>query len=150
MLKSLTFFTILILISSIAFPQNQHLVLYPSINKDASRIAFSYQGDIWTVSSSGGKAERLTEHEGIETYSVWSPDGGKVAFNSERFGNSDIYVVDADGGIPLRLTYHSANDQISSWSNSGKIYFTTSRNYNSVEWSPEIYAASPNGGTPER
>ncbi|MCG6915823.1 PDZ domain-containing protein [bacterium BMS3Abin03] len=150
MLKSLTFFTILILISSIAFPQNQPLLLYPSINKDGSKIAFSYQGDIWTVSSSGGKADRITEHEGIETQSVWSPDGNKIAFNSERFGNSDIYVVDADGGVPLRLTYHSTNDQISSWSDSGKIYFTTSRNYNSVEWSPEIYAASPNGGTPER
>ena len=150
MLKSLTFFTILILISSITFSQNDHLLLYPSINKDGSKMAFSYQGDIWTVSSSGGKAERLTEHEGIETSSVWSPDGDKIAFNSERFGNSDIYVVDAKGGIPLRLTYHSTGDGINSWSKSGKIYFITSRNYNSVEWSPEIYSASPNGGTPER
>jgi len=150
MLKSLTFFTILILISSNSFSQNQPLLLYPSINKDGSKIAFSYQGDIWTVSSSGGKAERLTEHEGIETHSVWSPDGNKVAFNSDRFGNSDIYVANADGGIPLRLTYNSSGDNLSSWSNRGKIYFTTSRNYNSVEWSPEIYAASPYGGTPER
>ena len=150
MLKPLAFFIVLILFSSIAFPQNQPLLLYPSINKDGSKIAFSYQGDIWTVSSSGGKADRITEHEGIETQSVWSPDGNKLAFNSERFGNSDIYVSDASGGIPLRLTYHSAGDEIAGWSNSGKIYFTTRRNYNSVEWSPEIYTVSPNGGTPER
>ena len=150
MLKPSAIFTVLILFSSIAFPQNQPLLLYPSINNNGSKIAFSYQGDIWTVSSSGGKAERITEHEGIETSSVWSPDGNKIAFNSERFGNSDIYVADASGGVPLRLTYHSAGDEVASWSNSGKIYFTTRRNYNSVEWSPEIYTASPNGGTPER
>ena len=41
MLKSLTFFTILILISSISFAQNDHLLLYPSINKDGSKIAFA-------------------------------------------------------------------------------------------------------------
>ncbi len=150
MLKPSAIFTVLILLSSIAFPQNQPLLLYPSINNNGSKIAFSYQGDIWTVSSSGGKAERITEHEGIETSSVWSPDGNKIAFNSERFGNSDIYVTDASGGVPLRLTYNSAGDDIASWSSSGKIYFTTTRNYRSVEWSPEIYSASPNGGTPER
>ncbi len=150
MLKPSAFFTALILFSSIIFPQNQPLLLYPSINNDGSKIAFSYQGDIWTVSSSGGRADRITEHEGIETYSVWNPDGSKLAFNSERFGNSDVYVVDALGGRPTRLTYHSASDEVSSWSKSGKIYFTTRRNYNSVEWSPEIYAALPEGGTPER
>ncbi len=73
MLKPLAFFTALILFSSIAFPQNQPLLLYPSINKDGSRIAFSYQGDIWTVSSSGGKADRITEHEGIETNKCVEP-----------------------------------------------------------------------------
>ena len=150
MLKLLTGIAAFILITSISFSQNNPLLLFPSINKDGSKIAFSYQGDIWTVPYSGGKAERLTDHEGIETSSIWSPDGDKVAFNSERFGNSDIYVVDAEGGIPLRLTYNSAGDEISSWSFSGKIYFTTTRNYRSVEWSPEIYAASPNGGTPAR
>ncbi len=150
MLRYLTFFASLILISNFSFPQSQPLLLYPSINNDGSRIAFSYEGDIWTVSSSGGRADRLTEHEGIETYSVWSPDGYRLAFNSERFGNSDLYMVDAFGGRPARLTYHSAGDEVSSWSKSGKIYFTTRRNYNSVEWSPEIYTALPAGGTPER
>ena len=150
MLKPLAFFTVLILFSSTAFPQNQPLLLYPSINNDGSKIAFSYQGDIWMAPSSGGRADRITEHEGIETNSVWSPDGGKLAFNSERFGNSDVYVVDASGGRPERLTYHSAGDEVSSWSKSGKIYFTTRRNYNSVEWSPEIYTALPAGGNPER
>ena len=100
MLKPFAFFTALILFSSIAFPQNKPLLLYPSINNDGSKIAFSYQGDIWTVSSSGGKAERLPNMKGLKLSSVWSPDGNKIAFNSERFGNSDIYVVDALGGIP--------------------------------------------------
>ncbi len=150
MLRYLTFFASLIFISTFSYSQGQPLLLYPSINNDGSKIAFSYQGDIWTVSSAGGRADRITEHEGIETSSAWSPDGNKITFNSERFGNADIYVVDEQGGMPLRLTYNSAGDEVSSWSKSGKIYFTTRRNYNSVEWSPEIYTALPSGGTPER
>lgn len=150
MIKPLTFLSICLFLSSIIFPQDKALLLYPSMNNDGSMMAFSFQGDIWTVPSSGGKALRLTEHEGIETNSAWSPDGKTIAFNSSRFGNSDIYSVNVNGGVPKRLTYHSANDAVSSWSKSGRIYFTTSRNYNSVEWSPEIYAASPGGGTTGR
>ncbi|MCB9502592.1 MAG: PD40 domain-containing protein [Deferribacteres bacterium] len=150
MFKPRNLIFLLSLFSTVSFSQTQPLLLHPSINKDGSKIAFSYQGDIWTVSSEGGRAERLTEHEGIETASVWSPSEDKIAFNSERFGNSDVYVVDAQGGIPVRLTYHSTGDDVRSWAKSGKIYFTTNRNYRSLEWTPEIYTASPDGGTPER
>ena len=46
----------------------------------------------------------------------WSPDGTKIAFDSNRDGNPEIYVMDADGKNPIRLTNNPARDVRPSWS----------------------------------
>ncbi|MDE6453081.1 MAG: peptidase S41 [Muribaculaceae bacterium] len=78
------------------------------ISPDGHHIAFCYKGDIWTVPATGGTAARLTSASSYEANPVWSPDGNKIAFASDRNGNMDVYVVDATGGAPQRLTYNSA------------------------------------------
>ena len=40
----------------------------------------------------------------------------KIAFTSDRDGNSDIYVMDADGSGVTRLTDNPANDSSPAWS----------------------------------
>ena len=35
---------------------------------------------------------------------VWSRDGTKIAFTSERDGNAEIYIMNADGTQQTRLT----------------------------------------------
>ncbi len=55
--------------------QNNLLLRQPAINKDGSLVAFSFQGDIWTVPATGGKASRLTIHDAYESNPVFSPDG---------------------------------------------------------------------------
>jgi len=78
------------------------------ISPDGHEIAFCYKGDIWTVPASGGTATRITSGTAYEANPVWSPDGSKIAFASDRNGNMDIFIVDAIGGAPMRLTYNSA------------------------------------------
>ena len=78
------------------------------ISPDGKQIAFSYKGDIFKVPFSGGEAVRLTSGAAYESKPVWSPDGRKIAFSSDRNGGKDVYIMDADGGAPLRLTYNSA------------------------------------------
>ena len=95
--------------------QNEPLLRFPALNADGSQLAFSYQGDIWTVPASGGVARRLTIHESYERFPQWSPDGEKLVFQGNRYGNDDIFVIDAQGGTPLRLTYHSASDNTPQW-----------------------------------
>ncbi len=80
------------------------------ISPDGTRIAFAYKGDIWTVPVSGGKASRLTSLPSYEASPVWSPDGKRIAFSSDRHGNSDIFVMDAAGGPATRLTSDSASE----------------------------------------
>ncbi len=131
------------------FAQQSPFVRFPSLNSNGTKIAFTYQGDIWVTSINGGKAERLTIHEATEINPLWSSDDQLIAFSSNRFGNNDIFTIPAEGGVPKRLTYHSAADILNDFTRDGKLLFTTSRNFKHVEWDHEFGVVSSNGGTPE-
>src|SRR5262245_21870815 len=81
---------------------------YPAISPDGRTIAFTFKGDLYRVSSTGGTAVRLTAHLADDFRPVWSHDGKRIAFASDRYGNFDIYVMPAEGGEAKRLTFHSA------------------------------------------
>jgi C-terminal processing protease CtpA/Prc/Tol biopolymer transport system component len=150
-MKSSIFFLFHLLCSTFIFAQQDYTIIrHPALNPDGSALAFSYQGDIWTVPSSGGKAIRLTIHEAYESEPKWSPDGSRILFTSERNGNGDIYTIKADGSDLKRITHHSAGDGSGSWKGNNTIYFSTSRNFRQVEREGEFHMISANGGTPER
>ena len=113
-----------------SFAQNNPLWMrYPSISPDGKTIVFSYKGDLYRVSSSGGEAYPLTLHEAYDYMPVWSHDGKWIAFASDRYGNFDVYVMPATGGEAKRLTYHSANDYPYDFSVDNKtVLFGTNRN----------------------
>lgn len=90
-----------------------------SLSDDGERLAFGYRGDLWVVSSQGGRATPLTTHVEYESNPVWSPDGAWVAFASNRSGNTDIYAVPSDGGDVRRLTWHTGSDVPTDWSPDG-------------------------------
>ncbi|HEY1054735.1 MAG TPA: peptidase S41, partial [Emticicia sp.] len=150
MKKTLLTSTITFLTAFCLQAQNPLLLRQPAINKDGSLVAFSFQGDIWTVPSSGGKASRLTIHEAYESNPVFSPDGKQIAFSGARFGNNDIFVMSAEGSMPKRLTFHSGADNISSWTQPDKILFSTNREFRQIERPNEVYAINPKGGTESR
>ncbi len=77
------------------------------ISPKGDRIAFGYKGDIYTVPVAGGEARRLTTLPSYESNPVWSPDGSKIAFASDRNGNFDVFVMNSDGGPAKRLTFRS-------------------------------------------
>ncbi|HEX8457508.1 MAG TPA: Calx-beta domain-containing protein [Pyrinomonadaceae bacterium] len=71
---------------------------------------------------------------------------GKIAFASDRAGNSDIYVMDPDGGGLVRLTDDPAEDVQPTWSPDGsRIAFVSNRDGNK-----EIYVVSATGGAATR
>lgn len=50
---------------------------------------------------------------------MWSPDGGRIAFSSNRTGNWEIYVVDLATGVVDRITHDPATDLSPAWSPEG-------------------------------
>ncbi len=93
------------------------------ISPEGDKIAFGYKGDIYTVPVTGGEARRLTTLPSYESNPVWSPDGTKIAFASDRHGNFDVFIMDAGGGEATRLTSNSASEIPESFSPDGKDVF---------------------------
>ena len=67
------------------------------ISPDGKEIAFCYKGDIYKVNANGGDAIRLTSQDSYESNPVWSPDGKKIAFASDRYGSLDLFRPVRDG-----------------------------------------------------
>ncbi|HSK12085.1 MAG TPA: hypothetical protein VK907_02665, partial [Phnomibacter sp.] len=130
--------------------QNNLLLRHPAINNNGSLVAFSYQGDIWTVPASGGTALRLTIHPGYEGGPLFSPDGSTIAFTGSRYGNADVFTIPAVGGTVKQLTYNSAGDVAVSWKGNREIIFSTSREFKQIERPFEVYAIAASGGTEKR
>ncbi len=124
---------------------------YPAPSPDGKQIAFSWQGDLWLVSSAGGEAKRLTVHEGYDFAPVWSPDGTKIAFTSDRYGNDDVFVLNLRDGTIQRLTYWSGRDRALGWTPDGKaVLFDSTRDWEPYGAEPCVYVAPLSGGTPYR
>ena len=151
-----TALSLLAVSSTAAFAdKNDEWFLHSSISPDGKQIAFSYKGDIYTVSAKGGTARPLTIHNDWDGHPIWSRDGKNIAFASDRNGNLDVYVMPAKGGKAKRLTYNSSHDIPQDFSKNGKQVLFTSARMDSKESTvfptarlTETYSVSLNGGTP--
>jgi len=119
----------------------------PSISPDRREIAFVSGGDIWTVSADGGTAALLVSHPATESKPLFSPDGKRLAFVSNRTGGGDIYILNLETNDLQRLTFDDAFDQIDAWSRDGSwIYFSSSSK--DIAGMNDIFRVSATGGTP--
>ena len=129
----------------------------PAWSPDGGRIVFSSAreghvidadgnttDEIYVMDADGGNQRRLTENRNNDWDPVWSPDGKRIAFASDRKGNFDefdIYVMDADGGNQQKLTNIRGWDSSPSWSPEGeRIAFMSERDGNT-----EIYVMDADG-----
>ncbi len=119
----------------------------PSLSPDGRTIVFASGGDIWTAPSGGGTAHLLVSHPATESRPLFSPDGKRLAFASNRTGNGDIYVLTLDTGELKRLTYDDSDEKLDAWSPDGKwIYFSS--NGRDISGMNDVYRVSSEGGTP--
>lgn len=112
------------------------------------KIAFVYGEDLWTADLDGKNPKRLTTDLGVESYPVFSPDGGTLAFSAQYDGNTDVYTLPAEGGTPMRLTYHPGPDLVRGFTPTGDaILFSSNRNVFSNRHS-QLFTVPLAGGMP--
>jgi Tol biopolymer transport system component len=127
---------------------------YPSWAPDGSRITFNCtfghipstgSGDfeICIVNFDGTELIQLTDTPGSNKYPAWSPDGTRLAFESDRdgwptlpdyeppgydpgdFGDSEIYLMNVDGSGLVNLTNNPREgDTFPAWSRDGHLVFS--------------------------
>jgi TolB protein len=76
----------------------------------------------------GSEPRNLTHHPSLDNSPAWSPDGGRVAFESNRDGDLEIYVIHPDGTGLIQMTSDSAYDGAPAWAPDGRrLAFTSDR-----------------------
>lgn len=102
------------------------------------QIAFSTEAGIFLVNPDNGNLTQLTNHNS-DIFPVWSPDGKRVLFVSERDGNEEIYVVNSDGTGLINLSQHSSQDNRAIWGPLGSDILFISRRDEPVNESNNPY-----------
>jgi tricorn protease len=122
------------------------LLQEPSVS--ATRIAFAFAGEIWTVPREGGEATRLVSGQLRNRRPVFSPDGSSIAFTGTYDENEDVYVVAAGGGEPRRLTHHPGPDVAMGFTPDGRrVVFGSMRR--SPRDLPKLFTVPVGGGPAE-
>lgn len=122
------------------------------------RVVFTYAGDLWTASTRGGTATRLTAGPGLEMSARFSPDCSEIAFTGQYGGDSQVYVVSAAGGVPRQLTFYPAmgplpqrwgfDNQVYGWTPDGKsVLFRSWRDSRNIS-DPRVFTVAVTGGLP--
>lgn len=97
-----------------------------SISPDGKRVACeradprTKNRDIWLIEVASGKQSQFTS-DPWEAFPLWSPDGGRIVFTSNRSGVYDLYQKASNGASTEGLLYESSEGKgPTSWSPDGR------------------------------
>jgi tricorn protease len=136
------------------------LLRFPAIH--GNQVVFSYAGDLYTVSTEGGIARKLTSDPGYEMFPKFSPDGKQIAFTGQYDGNTEVYLIPATGGLPKRVTYTATlsrddisdrmgpNNIVMTWTPDGKNIIYRSRMHSFNDFVGQLFSVAITGGSSEQ
>jgi Tol biopolymer transport system component len=129
--------------------------LYPSVSRDGRRIVYQREANdtnVWRISRTAphqreSQPQALIASTQADGAPRFSPDGGRIAFISERSGQSEIWIANSDGRNPVQLTSFSGLAVGSPrWAPDGRrIAFDCVKDGHA-----DIYVISAEGGAPTR
>jgi len=83
-----------------------------SLSPDGARVAAVKAGDIWLVDLERMTSLRFTSDAAEERAPVWSPDGTRIVFASNRSGQLDIYERSIANASPEKVLLASPRNEI--------------------------------------
>jgi eukaryotic-like serine/threonine-protein kinase len=94
-----------------------------ALSPDGTRVAVAGNDDIWIYDVASGRRTRFTFDPAAERDMLWSPDGRRIIFSSDRKGLFDLYQKASDGSGTEELLYADAagNKSPESWSVDGRV-----------------------------
>lgn len=105
-------------------PDGRQLVLEVATERPRGR-GEDGQSDIAVINADGTGLRRLTRTRALETHPVWSPDGRRIAFTSDRHATRgpfellgpafELYTMRADGRGIRRITHNEVPDLHPNW-----------------------------------
>jgi dipeptidyl aminopeptidase/acylaminoacyl peptidase len=104
-------------------PEDQ---LYPSFSPDMTKLLFATSAPgggrgIQVMDVASGAVTTLFDPtvESFDSGPSWSPDGRRIAFESDIDGDMEIYVMNADGSDVQQITHNTLWDEGPAWSPDG-------------------------------
>ena len=102
------------------------------ISRDGRSVAVSKSDtaslntDIWTYDLQRSTSRRLTFDTAFVAAPIWSPDGTKLVFFSNRSHGNDLFMKDSDGAQQEKIILRDEFDKYSNdWSRDGKYILYT-------------------------
>lgn len=148
----------LILFSGLMAENDVRLLRFPAIY--GNQVVFTYAGDLYTVTSDGGTARKLTSYaEGYEMFARFSHDGKTIAFTGQYDGNTEVFTIPSTGGVPERITYTATlgrddisdrmgpNNIVMTWKGDEIIYRSRKQTFNSFKG--QLFSVDKEGGLSE-
>jgi serine/threonine-protein kinase len=115
--------------------------VFPRMSPDGKRLVIQIndgkQSNIWIYELGGSQALRQLTVGGSNRFPIWSADGTRVTFQSDREGDAGIFWQRADGrGEAERLTTTEAGVAHipDSWSKAGELSFTAVKGSEGAVW----------------
>ncbi len=92
-----------------------------ALSPDGKKVAVIAYGEIFAASAKdGGEAVRVTKTAAPESFLVWSPDSSKLAYRSDRDGESAIFLYEFATGAETRISNGKEEDAHPVFSPDGK------------------------------
>src|SRR5207237_1353438 len=86
----------------------------PRLSPDGRHVAVqrTVQGntDIWLLDAD--RTTRFTFDPSLDDFSIWSPDGSRIVFDSTRKGHRDLYQKPSSGAGSEEVLVESAQDKV--------------------------------------
>ena len=74
------------------------------VSPDGRQIAFSLLGDIYLLPIAGGSARRISSGPAWDVQPRFSPDGGEIAYTSDRAGGNNLWRMSVTGANPTQVS----------------------------------------------